>query len=80
MSNKEQLFTEIIPTEEANLSGGVGFANIALASANVTVSGGDYNRAHTLTDARVNTNQNATITSAISLGIGVGVDIHSPHI
>ncbi|MEM8723531.1 MAG: hypothetical protein AAGE84_30330 [Cyanobacteria bacterium P01_G01_bin.39] len=80
MSNNEQLFAEIIPTEEANLSGGMGFANIAAATANVYVSGNDYNRAHTLTNAQVHTNQHATISSAISLGVGVGVDIHSPFI
>ena len=78
MSNNEQLFAEIIPTEEANLSGGMGNTNTAEADAWVRVTGGDYNTAYALTDAKVNTNQFVTVNSAISVAIGVGVDIHKP--
>ena len=73
MSNKEQLFAEIIPSEEANLSGGMGSG--AIADANVNVFGGDFNQAIALTDARSIQSPVANVNSAIGVAVGVGVDI-----
>ena len=56
MSNQEQLFAEIIPSEEANLSGGTGatlpvpFLSFADAKANSLAAGGLINDARTFTD------------------------------
>ncbi len=51
MSNKEQLFAEIIPTEEANLSGGYGgyysYDNLAASTSNASAVGGRFNFAIT---------------------------------
>ena len=71
MSNNEQLFTEIIPSEEANLSGGSG----AIADADVKVFGGDFNQAIALTDARSIQSPFANVNSAIGVAVGVGVDL-----
>ncbi len=71
MSNNQQLFAEIIPSEEANLSGGSG----AIADADVNVFGGDFNQAIALTDARSTQSPFAKVNSAFSVAVGVGVDV-----
>ena len=71
MSNNEQLFTEIIPSEEANLSGGSG----AISDANVQVFGDDFTQAIALTDARSTQSPFANVNSAVSVAVGVGVDV-----
>ncbi len=57
MSNNNQLFTDITPNEEANLSGGMGyvvpkhgFISIANAKANSAALGGYVNIANTQTN------------------------------
>ena len=75
MSNNEQLFAEIIPSEEANLSGGKGSISGAIADADVKVFGGDFNQAIALTDARSTQSPFAKVNSAFSVAVGVGVDV-----
>ena len=81
MSNNEQLFAEIIPTEEANLSGGNGgytvpqhqkgykgyFNNFANAGGFASAQGGDINLA--LTDTFAITNQHGAVAGSNSTAL-----------
>ena len=77
MSNNEQLFTEIIPSEEANLSGGSGgtakvpnFLSAADATANSAAVGGLINDAKTLTETLTGPGFAVSNSHASALTIG----------
>ena len=78
MSNNEQLFTAIVPTEEANLSGGNGgysYDSLALGGANASALGGQYNFA--LTDTQAHTNQYGAVSSSLSVAQTSGSGYHN---
>ena len=74
MSNNEQLFAEIIPTEEANLSGGNGgsgkFDNQAFSGADAHAYGGQFNLA--LTDTKAYTDKYSATASSYSVAATSG--------
>ncbi len=77
MSNNEQLFAEIIPSEEANLSGGSGatlpipnFLSAADAKANSAAVGGVINDARTKTETLTGPGFAVSSSDASALTIG----------
>ena len=72
MSNNQQLFAEIIPSEEANLSGGSGLTplSVADAKANSAAIGGVINDARTKTETLTGPGFAVSNSHASALTIG----------
>lgn len=77
MTNNEQLFTDMLPSEEANLSGGMGI-NITSAGAKAVASatGNKFTQAITSTDARSINNDFAQVNTALAVSFGAGLSVN----